>query len=406
MIFSQLLTSFGVAGLAASVTVGSMYVTVNAAVQQEAVSEPVVEQVPEVPVVDVLTPDQIRHNFDSRVVLDNQGGFNGQLVGLTAMDEMPAAGCVVKVLQMGVTTARVVTDDLGRFRVTGLKPGVAGIVAFSKSGVLVVGARLVEATPDNAPADVQLAVDSAMITGVDSQLALRLIFQSLAPRGVRFVEETVAEDNLFPFGVGERAPSLSHSPVQLQADGTLLGEIAILDERTGRNREVLDLTVRLIRDGEIVATTEVEKDGSFVISGVAPGLYGVVATGQDGTFAIGMEAIEAGAAIAPGDAQPVAVFRASGTGGAGVGSGNLNQGNVDSVFEGDISDGNNLAAVPPVTPPGAMGAGGGGFGGGTGGGGAGGGGIGGLGALLGAAAGGALGYLAGDDDDPPASPGN
>jgi len=406
MILSQMLTSFGVAGLAASVTVGSMYVTVNAAVQQEAVTEPAAEEVPVVPAVEALAPDQVQHNFDSRVVLDSDGGFNGRLVALSATGEVPAAGYVVKVLQGGATSARIETDDLGRFRVTGLKPGVAGIVAFSGTGVLVIGARLVEASPDNVPADVELDVDSVIISGADGQLARRLIFDSLAPRGLRFLEETVAEDIQFPFGIGERAPSLDQSPVQLQADGTLLGEIAILDPRTGRNREVLDMTVRLIRDGEIVATTEVEKNGSFAISGVAPGLYGIVGTGQDGTFAVSIEAIAPGAEVAHGDAQPVAVFRASGTGGAGVGSGNLNQGNADDVFESDTSDAAAVVAAPSAPPAGAMGSGG-GAGGGTGGGGAGGGGGGGLGALLGAAAGGALGYLAADDDDdPPASPGN
>ncbi len=48
--------------------------------------------------------------------------------------------------------------------------------------------------------------------------------------------------------------------------------------------EVLDLTVHFVRNGVRVASSEVANDGSFVTTGLEPGVYSVVAVGQDGVM--------------------------------------------------------------------------------------------------------------------------
>ena len=71
-----------------------------------------------------------------------------------------------------------------------------------------------------------------------------------------------------------------HHQIQLNADGELVGQINIMDSRTGRHREVVDLTLHVIHEGVQVAQSKVDGDGAFAISGLAPGVHSVVCRRQ------------------------------------------------------------------------------------------------------------------------------
>ena len=239
----------------------------------------------------------------------------------------------------------------------------------------------------------------------EAKLALSKFLQALEEAGsgeFRFTEDASAEDDSFPYGDGEKATSLAAQPVKLEADGSLKGTINVLDERTGRNREVLDLTVNFVRDGQLVHAAEVNNNGDFSATGLIPGLYSVVGTGRDGVFALGLEVLGSTQEVAkPGDAVPVFLPASSGFSASPISLQNLNPNDISELTDNTVNpdNGTPVAGAPPApAPAGGMAGPGGGAGGGAGVGGGGG-----LGALIGAGIAGAIGFAIGKNDDP-ASP--
>lgn len=421
-------STFAVLGLAASLTVSSMYVTVQAGVQQdEQAAQEFVEKAdeqPSTPATDVqfapapvdagvpapaLAPEDIRSDRQQQIVLDAEGSFTGRLIALGGGDA-PAPGYTVKVLSKGEVKGVAKTDEEGRFAVSGVTPGVGGILAYSADGIMLFGVRFTAPEGDLVAEEAELDMDAAVVMNADVAVARQLILQALEEAGsgeFRFTEDASAEDDSFPYGDGEKATSLAAQPVKLEADGSLKGTINVLDERTGRNREVLDLTVNFVRDGQLVHAAEVNNNGDFSATGLIPGLYSVVGTGRDGVFALGLEVLGSTQEVAkPGDAVPVFLPASSGFSASPISLQNLSANDISELTDNTVNpDGSPVADVAPPAPApaGGMGGPGGGVGGGAGGGGGGIGGGGGLGALIGAGIAGAVGYAVGQNDDP-ASP--
>ncbi|MBC7965737.1 MAG: hypothetical protein H7Z17_07395 [Fuerstia sp.] len=439
----RFISTFAMLALATVVTAGSMYVTASAAAQQEATDEFNVAPVVPAPVQDtsaaaevVPVPDveaalekldaaldktQILRGSQSHIILDENGGFNGRISSLRNADgeQVPVANLRVVLAHHGSTVGSTTTDASGRFTFTGLPEGVVAIWAEGENSLMLFSCVLFgknSAIPENAglaAAQVELDMDSAVAFGPDVMTVKELISPYMSMQDKRFANEVAAEDQEFSFGSGDPSTTLRHRRVRLQNDGSLKGEIHILDERTGRHREVLDLTAHFVRNGVRVASSEVSNDGSFVATGLTPGVHSVVAVGQDGVLVCGVDVVgmnyednqaeDAGA----GEFKPVnAVAAFLDFSGSPVGPGNL------GAFSGSPGGGPGGGGAPVVgyptyTNPGGGGApGGGGSGGGYGGGGGGFGGGGGLGALLAGGIGGAIGYLVGqNNNDDPASPG-
>lgn len=406
---NQFFSGIALVGLAASVTAGSMYVSLSASSQQEtllgqenavpqvenvATLESVVEDVAE-SMNQPLAPDQVIHSRSHDVVLDGSGGFAGKLSIITSGSESTvAAGVTVKVIQDGVESGKAMTNDEGDFLISGLKPGVAALLAYGENSFLLYGINLV-ASDEEHPATNEIDIDAAVVSGADLGIVRQLISSRLPKADLRFDQAVGDEDQRFPFGEGDISTSVVSHRVQLQKDGRLRGVINLLDERTGRFREILDLTVYFVREGKIVGKAEVENNGEFLIAGLVPGGHSVVGVGKDGTFALGIEVIgaeEEVAGVGSSGYRTVAVMASLELNVAPANAGNFNSTNSTALTGGSVTPG----ATPPGTPPGTPGAGGGGGGAG---GGAGGGGAGGLGALLGGAIGAGAGFLAGQNSE-------
>ena len=409
---NQFFSGIALVGLAASVTAGSMYVSLSAASQQEAaveaegvvadVGDPaaaqaVVEEVAK-SINQPLAPDQVIHSRSHDVVLDASGAFSGKLSAYGLGFEARAAkGVTVKVIQEGVESGKAITDDQGNFLIAGLNPGVAALLAYSESGFMLYGINLV-AADENRRSTNEIDIDSALVSGADLGIVKQLISSKLPKADLRFDSAVADDDQKFPLGGGELSTSVAGHRVQLQKDGRLRGSINLMDDRTGRIREVLDLMIYFVREGKVVGKSDVENNGEFVVAGLTPGIHSVVGVGKDGTFALGIEVVGADQEVADvlsSRYRTVAVMASLEFNVAPANAGNFNSTNSSGLTGGGVVPG----TAPPGAPPGTPG------GGGAGGGGAGGGGAGGLGALLGGAIGAGAGYLAGQNDSP-ASPAN
>ena len=414
---NQFFSGIALVGLAASVTAGSMYVSVSASSQQETPvgaagvapeagdatsAQAVVEEVAK-SMNQPLAPEEVIHSRSHDVVLDASGAFSGKLSSLTSGAESTvASGITVKVVQEGSETGKATTDEEGNFEISGLKPGVAALLAYSDNSFLLYGVNLV-ASDEKHPATNEIDVDSAVVSGPDLGIVRQLISAKLPKADLRFDQAAGDEDQKFPLGEGDVSTSVVGHRVQLQKDGRLRGAINLLDDRTGRVREILDLTIYFVQEGKIVGKAEVENNGEFLVAGLVPGAHSVVGVGKDGTFALGIEIIGSEQDVADAGSshyRTVAVMASLEMSIAPANAGNFNSTNAGALTGGGVSPG----AAPPGAPPGTPGTGAGGAAGGAGGG-AGGGGGGGLGALLGGAIGAGAGYLAGQNSSP-ASPGN
>jgi hypothetical protein len=417
---NQFFSGIALVGLAASVTAGSMYVSVSASSQQETPvgaegvapqagdpisAQAVVEEVAK-SINQPLAPEEVIHSRSHDVLLDASGAFSGKLSAITSGAESNvASGITVKVVQEGAEAGRATTDEQGNFQISGLKPGVVALLAYGDNSFLLYGINLV-ASDEKHPATNEIDVASAVVSGPDLGIVRQLISAKLPKADLRFDQATGDEDQKFPLGEGDVSTSVVGHMVQLQKDGRLRGVINLLDERTGRVREVLDLTIYFIQEGKIVGKAEVENNGEFLVAGLVPGAHSVVGVGKDGTFALGIEIIGAEQEVASFGSsryRTVAVMASLEMSLAPANAGNFNSTNAGALTGGSVAPG---ATPPGATPPGANPPGTPGSAAGGAGGGAGGGGGGGLGALLaGGAIGAGIGYLAGQNDGP-SSPGN
>lgn len=424
MKFTQIFSTIAALSAAASITVGALFVasgtgttqqdaeTANgSSVDAEAEAKALAERVAR-SFRDPLTPDQLISDRSHDIVLDAKGGFSGHLTTF-ASDGTPidASETLVKVVVDGEVAAVVRTNAAGVFSVSGLKPAVAAIYAANKSSFVLTGVRLVSAD-EQVAAKSGVSLDISMTANGDLDSARKIVASQLPPKDVRFSAPLTASDEEFRIGNGESGTTVIGHRVQLQADGSLVGVVHLMDQRTGRIREVLDLSIYFVRNGRVSGQAEVENNGRFVVSGLTPGIYTVAGSGKDGVFAFGVEVAAFDANLAELDAtgeyRTVSLAASLDLNVAPANTGNFNGSNAGNISDGSI-DSSSETTDPEVseTEAGAQGGTGGTGGGGTGGGGGGGGGAlgDGLGAVIGAAAGGALGYAIGRDDRP-ASPGN
>lgn len=435
----RFISTFFMLALATVVTVGSMYVTVTAAQQDS--TESTVAPSEAAPVLNALgitdavpvpgleaaisgidaplEKTMILRGSQSHVILDENGGFKGRLSSLQNNDgeAVPAANLNVTLAQYGVVIDSTKTDAAGQFSFTGLPAGVVAIWAEGEDSLLLFSVVLfakdtaIEENTALVASQVELDVDSVVAFGADIATIKELMSSSLQNEDKRFTKEVAVNDQEFNFGAGEVSATVQRHRVRVQDDGSLKGEVNIIDERTGRIRETLDMTLHFVKDGVKVASSEVANDGSFIATGLSLGVHSIVAVGKDGIMVCAVDLVgmndEQNQAQGAGGGQftPVSIVADSLIfSGSPVGPANV------SAFSAASGSGGGLGqtAMSTTSPASSGNAAEGGSSSGTGGGGGGGGGVGGggFGALLVGGIAGAVGYFAGtSNNDTPASPG-
>ncbi len=83
------------------------------------------------------------------------------------------------------------------------------------------------------------------------------------------------------------------SDVYLAADGTLSGHFGRITAEGDANIGVSGLSISFLASGQTVARATTEQDGSFSVSNLPPGIYGVVASGTAGYSAFSVNVLPA-----------------------------------------------------------------------------------------------------------------
>lgn len=253
---------------------GILHATGNSASAQEAI-------VPNAP-VSVSKPDFI-NTLQQRqwVTLKADGVLEGQINGLGASGELESlADVAVSLMLDGKQVALTTTDSEGAFALAGVAPGTYAFVAKSES-VFSAYALHVLAAGENL--QTSLIVYAA---NLGQEKTRELVDDHWVPNASETSnyyrnhdEDPLAESRKF---------NDSHR-IELQ-NGNLVGRVS----RPGWAYSEQDLSgslARVFKNGEVIGTAPVAKDGYFTIAGVEPGVYDLFVGGDDGIAVVGFQAI-------------------------------------------------------------------------------------------------------------------
>lgn len=219
------------------------------------------------------------------VRLDEQGNVNGTLVTLSSLGAKEArVGARVVVSKDGKALYETVSDVGGEFKLEGLEPGT---YALQTRGDLTFAAYALHVLPSDSE---HLASNLEVIACVvPSERATELIAGNLAP------SELEADRDVY-YRVHKTDPIASerkfnNSPQVVLRDGDLVGRVS----RPGWTFAEQDLTgmvAQIVREGEIVRKAAVDREGYYVVENLAPGVYDLFVSGDDGFAVLSFEAVE------------------------------------------------------------------------------------------------------------------
>lgn len=313
------------------------------------------------------------------VQVDAQGRFSGSVVSLFRggmSEKIP--NVQVALLRSGGVVSSTSTDTEGNFDFSGILPGSYTIEGLSASGTFSYALHVLPGQ-SNEGSHVKIFAVVPGGTAVTKYFA-------------RYMAPASPADSVV-YGVGEQRYSQYNGQVRTDMNGDLKGNL-LLPGVPFASQDMASTEVIVLQNGREVKKVIANADGSYAVSGLSAGVYGLVVAGPIGRAAVGFELV-----------TNEALTQRTGKAGRFVG---MQDGPADML---------SIELAPPATgseeellvvddlgaplPGGGMA----GPGGGGAGGGAGGGGMGGAGGLLGLAGlAGAIVALSDDGDNNVASP--
>ncbi len=225
------------------------------------------------------------------VSLNSAGVLEGKVNGLNSVGELESlAGVSVSLMLNGKQVAQAITNKDGTFAFAGVAPGTYAMVAKSDRAFSTYALHVLK-----SGANLQTSL-SVYAANLGEEKARELVGDAWVPEGSASPNyyRDYQEDPL----AGTRKFNDSHR-IRLQ-NGNLVGRIS----RPGwvyADQDLSGNVAQVLKNGEVVGTAAVKKDGHFTIAGLEPGVYDLFVGGDDGIAVVGFQAItgEATAQLAP-----------------------------------------------------------------------------------------------------------
>lgn len=203
------------------------------------------------------------------------GTINGSVVALMGQDSLSLARVKVTLSQNGAVVASDETDVDGDFLIEKVTPGLYSLSAEGAGSVAIFSlAVLDEIAGKHLPNSVEVRV---MPT---SSRISELIRGQTIPK--------------------EATPiTLTGDPLQMSrkmatTHQVMLDSAGMLNGRLGKAASAVDMssmTVFITKDGKEISRARVSGNGEFAVQGLAPAVYGLVASGDQGVAAVGFCAV-------------------------------------------------------------------------------------------------------------------
>lgn len=317
------------------------------------------------------------------VKLDAAGRLTGSAVGLEPGSKVSVGGLPIYLIADDVVVYSTRTNADGTFSLAGVKPGAYALVARDPASIGAFSLHVMASdVGGHLPSDVEIRVITPALD------ASKIIREQSIPGAAGSYPVMTDADPL----AGTR--TYSSSPVVLMNNGLFVGKVST----PSKSQDLSNVVIHVLKDGREVAKASVTAAGDFSVSGLKPGIYGIIAAGESGFAATSFE-LAAPAGMASTGEKLIALVQES-----GVLSVELMPSTAANVAEETIVVEEVVTNDAPFVPfAGGMPMGGGGFGGGGGGGGGfGGAGWGGIAGIAGLAT--VAGIIAAEDDPQPVSP--
>jgi|GEM_PF-3850538 len=234
------------------------------------------------------------------VRLSDDGVLRGRVAALARFEGLPATTdpyvtetpkTQAKVLLVGQSgTLQTVTNQDGGFAFYKCKPGSYGLLIIGRKSFAAVplhvlpasdgsgGDELARESVTGSRASRQVTVFPAVVN--NDQLQGFVNVSGPAHSATPFAWEEFESDPL-----GPRRQTASGSTVFANDDGSFTGRFALPPRQDGVWVPLQDMHLWILRDGEVVADTVVQSDGSFRVAQLPAGEYGLVTAGASGLAA-------------------------------------------------------------------------------------------------------------------------
>jgi hypothetical protein len=215
-------------------------------------------------------------NQSQWVRITEEGSIRGSVTASVGTQSVKQANVQVTLVQEGVAVFQGLTDVEGDFIIDNAKPGAYSLVASGENQLAVCSLTVLDANSGSH------LPDRANIRSLNpaTQRVSELI------RGNTMPTWTVGRD-MVTDPIADIRKSQGSTDVRIDSRGGVSGTL-------GRANASVDLSttlVYLVRDGKEIARTRAASNGDYRFEVVAPGAYGLVASGPEGIAALGFTAI-------------------------------------------------------------------------------------------------------------------
>ena len=203
------------------------------------------------------------------VALNRIGGVDGRVVSFASdQSDRGLSDLVVRFVKDGKTIRQGKTNSDGVFSINDVPEGVYSFIASGENGYAAYSVRVLSDSTGKHSEVVEVAAVPE-VKAVD-----RLINKRIQ-----------AEAGLPEVGVSELSEAGANRVVVM--DGNLIGRVLDLD-----GSGIAQMQIDILKDGVSVASVMSGDDGEYVVPGVEPGIYGMVAAGVNAAAVVGFEAVE------------------------------------------------------------------------------------------------------------------
>jgi len=219
------------------------------------------------------------------VRLDASHSFSGSLVALLENNKVPMAGLPVYLVQNGEVAYRTTADDQGSFVFSEVPPGSYSLISRTNESIAAFSLQVLDESNLHLPSEVEVR----MVRPAGKQVK-EILRANLLPSysSSNLESQEITSD---PLG-DSRTFSKSHL-IKTNADGLLLGQLGSVEMAD----DLSLLNVYVLKDGIVIARSQVETDGKFQLKGLKPGVYGFIAVGASGFAATSFQLIDSNSSM-------------------------------------------------------------------------------------------------------------
>lgn len=265
--------------------------------------------------------DESRANW---VRLTANGTLNGRVSTIVPAGYRGAAGLKMNLVRNGQVLHSTHATSSGQFSFLNVEPGIYSLVGNGKQGFVSFGLYVLPAKGvGGGNVSTDAARDQIDVMATQYVGAVHSIIRQYLP-GVELLKSEATQERVYAkvarqsfyqaastervdvYALADRvtgdeipATTIRHQQIGL-VDGRFTGSVGQI---FGRPVDYASMAAFVIDSNRVLARSGIKDDGTFEISGVTPGVYGLIVASSNSFATIGIEVVEGGAGQASTDSN-------------------------------------------------------------------------------------------------------